>query len=91
MFGLMKVLGSMPVLGRIAASHVPALQTKTQVYPRIARLYAVLANVLVTMGDFDLIQMIAFRHDHSLPFGYKSSAHWSRAKEDMLVPLPTKQ
>ena len=66
MLRLMKVLGSMPVLRRVAASHMPALQTKTQVDPRISRLDAVLAHTFVGIGDLDLIQMIASRHDSLL-------------------------
>ena len=63
MLALMKVLGGMPVLGRVAASHMSALKTKAKVDPRIAGFYTVLADVRVRMGDFDQIQVMASRHD----------------------------
>lgn len=57
MLGLMEVLSSVLVLGRVATSDVPALQAHAQMYPGVAGLYAILADVLVGFRELDLIQM----------------------------------
>jgi hypothetical protein len=43
MFHGMKMLGSMLILGRIAATHLPASHTKPQMHPSIANLQTFLA------------------------------------------------
>ncbi len=52
-----KVLRGVLVLRRIAAPHMAASQTETQVNPGISSLNAIFANVLVGILEFDLIQM----------------------------------
>jgi hypothetical protein len=44
MLGLAKVLGGMPVLGRVAATNMTADQTFSQVHPSVAHFFAFLAT-----------------------------------------------
>jgi hypothetical protein len=60
MLAVVKVFGGVLVLGRIAATHVAAEQTHPQVNPGVADFDAVFTDVLVWVGEFDLIQMLAF-------------------------------
>jgi hypothetical protein len=60
MFGVVKVLGSMLVLGRVATGRMSADQAHTQVNPRIARLNAVFTHMLVGLSYFDLVKVSAF-------------------------------
>ena len=62
MFGVMKVLGSVLVLGGIAAAHIATFHTQPQMHPRIAGFYALLTNALVGACNCDLIQMRALCH-----------------------------
>jgi hypothetical protein len=58
-----EMFGGVLVLGRVAAPHMSADETQTQVNPGITRLYAVFAYMLVRLFDFDLVQVRAFfRH-----------------------------
>jgi hypothetical protein len=57
--GVVKMLGGVLILGRIAASGMSADQAHAEVNPRIACLYAVLADMLGGLPDFDLIQVSA--------------------------------
>jgi hypothetical protein len=59
----MKVLGGVPILGRVATPYMSALKTETKMDPCVPDLYALLAHVFVGVGDFDLIEMIALWHD----------------------------
>jgi hypothetical protein len=57
MFGVMKVLGGVLVLGGITASHVSALQAQPQVDPGIAHFDALFTNVFVCRFNSNLIEM----------------------------------
>jgi hypothetical protein len=63
----MKVLGGMFVLRGIAASHVAAYHAHAQVDPGVAHLDAIFADVGLSGGEFDLIQVLAFLGHFSLP------------------------
>jgi hypothetical protein len=60
MFRVVKVLGRMLVLGRVATGGMATNETHAQVNPRIACLNAVLTHVLVSFSYFDLIKVRAF-------------------------------
>src|SRR5437016_4605549 len=63
MLGAMVVLGCVLVLGGIAAAHVAAFQTHSQMHPAIADLDAIFAHVFCGRGEFHLVEMsAAFRH-----------------------------
>jgi hypothetical protein len=63
MLRFVKVLGGVLVLGRVAAANMPARQTQTQMYPRIAGLGALLTHMFIRFSDLDLIKMRTFfRH-----------------------------
>jgi hypothetical protein len=67
MLGVMEVLGGVFVLRGIAATHVPANQAQSQMYPGVAHLYALFAGVRVRGLELDLIHVRAgFRHFHLL-------------------------
>jgi len=57
MLNLMEMLGGVPVLRGIAASHVPASQAKPQVDPFVAHFHAFFANMLVSGFKLDLVQV----------------------------------
>jgi hypothetical protein len=61
MRAVMKVFGGVFVLGRIAASHVAANHTHTQVDPGVAGFHAIFADMLVGRPNLDLLQMLALR------------------------------
>jgi hypothetical protein len=54
-----KMFRSVLVLRRITAADVPAGQAKAQVYPRVADLNAIFADMFAGCFDLDLIQMRA--------------------------------
>jgi hypothetical protein len=61
MFGLVKVLGGMLVLRRIAAAHMTTVGAQTQVDPGIAGLDAVFADIHVRLYDLQVVcQMSTF-------------------------------
>jgi hypothetical protein len=61
--GFVEMLGGVLVLGRVATAHMSTAEAQAQVYPGVARLNAVLANMLIGFCDFDLVQVGAcFRH-----------------------------
>jgi hypothetical protein len=60
MAGVMKMLGGMFVLRRIAAAHVPADHAHPQVNPGVAHFDALCTDVNVGGPELDLIQMLAF-------------------------------
>lgn len=62
----MKVFGGVLVLGRVATGSMSTDQAQAQVYPSVADLNAVFADVLVGMPYFNLIEVGAF-------FGHASS------------------
>ena len=64
MLGVMKVLGRVLVLRRVAAADVAAFETKAQMNPCVARLHAIFADVLVGLRHVDFIRMFAL---HNLP------------------------
>jgi hypothetical protein len=71
MFGPVKMLGRVLVLGRIAAADVPAFQAKPQMDPCVAGLDAVFTDMLVRVGNLDLVHMIAaFCHTVSFTAGF---------------------
>lgn len=59
MFGVMEVLGGVFVPGRIAAAHVPALETQAQMNPGVAHLQAFFASFAGGFDIADLIQVSA--------------------------------
>jgi hypothetical protein len=61
----MKMFGGVLVLGGIAAADIAAFQAESQMYPGVAELDALLANVDLGMSDLDLIEMCAI-------FGHKA-------------------
>ena len=60
MFALLKMLGSVLVLRRVTASDVPALQAHAEVDPPVADLDAVFTDMLVRIGELDLVRMGTF-------------------------------
>src|SRR5262249_60943704 len=66
MLDLMKMLGGMPILRRIAAPDVSAFQAQAQMHPGIAHLQAFLAAFAAGSDFLDLFQM-------STVFCHKSS------------------
>jgi hypothetical protein len=67
MLRLVKVLGRVLVLGRVAAGRVSADEAHAQVNPAVARLHAIFANVFACFSDLDLVQVSAFlRHQFLL-------------------------
>jgi hypothetical protein len=62
MLRVMKVLGRMFVLRRIAAAHVAAFQAQSQMDPAIAHFQALLAAASVRSDRPDLIEMRASCH-----------------------------
>jgi hypothetical protein len=59
MLDAMEMFGRVLILRRIATSDVPAGQAQAQMYPGIANLDAVFADVFVRGSDLYLIQMLA--------------------------------
>src|SRR5262249_16592864 len=55
--GVMKMLGGMFVLGRIAATHVAALRAHSQMDPGVAGFNTFLTNVSVRAGKLDFGEM----------------------------------
>ena len=53
----MEMFGGMPVLGRIAASHVTACETEPQMNPGITRFHALFTHMFAGLTDLDLIEM----------------------------------
>jgi hypothetical protein len=62
MVRLLKVLGRVAVLGRIAAAHVTARKTEPQMYPGIAGLQALLTSRSAWAHISHLVHMSAFSH-----------------------------
>src|SRR6185369_4719330 len=63
-----KVLGSMLVLRRVAATYIPADQTQSQMDPAVTHFYAFFTNVSMSAFYFYLIQVRAiFGHIISSP------------------------
>jgi hypothetical protein len=60
MFRLVKMLGGVAVLRRIAAANLAADHAHAQVHPLIACLHAVFAGMRAGFLDLDLIEMSAF-------------------------------
>jgi hypothetical protein len=63
MLGVVKMLGGVLVLRRIAAPDVAANEAQAQMHPGVAHLQALLATVGVRLHVFDLVEMCAFGHD----------------------------
>jgi hypothetical protein len=59
MLHFVKMLGRVPVLGRIAAPYMPARQTQSQMNPGIACFDAFFADMLVGALNLNLIEMRA--------------------------------
>ncbi len=70
----MKMLGGMFIFGRIAASHMTALQAHSQVYPSVSNFDAVFANVGLGVSDFDLVEMSAIIRHVVPPVSQRSRA-----------------
>jgi hypothetical protein len=68
MFGVVKVLGGVLVLGRVATAGVSTNQAHTQVDPRVTSLNAVLTHMLVRLSYFNLVKVSAFLR-HRFPPG----------------------
>ena len=63
MVALVKVLGGMFVLGRVAAADLSTDEAHTQVDPHIAKFHALLTHMCFCLSHFDLIKMCTlFRH-----------------------------
>jgi hypothetical protein len=60
MMDLAVVLSCVLILRRIAAANVATTETHPQMNPSVANLHAILANMLVGLSDFDLIEVRAF-------------------------------
>ncbi len=60
MLRVVKVLGRVLVLGRVATGGMATNKTHAQVNPRIACLNAVLTHMRIRLSDFDLIKVRAF-------------------------------
>jgi hypothetical protein len=58
--GVVKVLGGVLILGRVATGRMSADQAHAQVDPRVASLDAVLTHMLVRLSYFDLVKVSAF-------------------------------
>jgi hypothetical protein len=58
--GVVKVLGGVLILGRVATGRMSADQAHAQVDPRVACLDAVFAHMLVRLSYFDLVKVSAF-------------------------------
>jgi hypothetical protein len=67
MAALMKMFGSMFVLRRIAAAHLPAYHAHPQVNPFIANLDAIFTDMRVGGRNLNLIQMLALRSHFQFP------------------------
>ncbi len=63
MMNFMEMFSSMLVLRGIATAHVAALQAKPQMDPGVTHLHALGANVSISFGYFDGIEMgTSFSH-----------------------------
>src|ERR1700687_4034223 len=63
MLCLVEMPGGVLVLGRVAAAHMPARETQTQMHPRIASLDTFLTHMFIRFPYLDLIKMRTFlRH-----------------------------
>jgi hypothetical protein len=60
MLALMEMFSGVFILRRIATAHMAAGETQAQVDPGIAGLHAFLADPLVGLFDFDLLEVRAF-------------------------------
>ena len=74
MLHFVEVLGGMLVLGRIATSHVPTSQAKTQVHPGITSVHTFFAYMLAGVLDLDLVEMRALISHIFLSEEYRASA-----------------
>ena len=59
---MMKVLGRVLILGRIAATNVATFEAKTKVDPRVSGFDAVLTDVFVCAREFHMIEMSTLSH-----------------------------
>jgi hypothetical protein len=57
-----EVFGGVLVLGRIATSDMPAVQANSQMYPTVAHLDALFANVLLWLEILGIFQVFADVH-----------------------------
>ena len=60
MVGGVKVLRGLPVLRLVAAANMPALETETQVYPRIACFQTILATIRAGRDVVYMVKMCTF-------------------------------
>ena len=61
--GSVEMFSGMFVFGRVATAHMSTSEAQAQVNPGVARLNAVLTDMLISFFDFDLVQVGAcFRH-----------------------------
>jgi hypothetical protein len=60
MAALVKMLGGVFILRRIAATDVPAYHAHAQMDPGVAHFHALFTDVSVSGRELDLIQMLAF-------------------------------
>jgi hypothetical protein len=64
--GVVEVLGGVFVFRRIAASHLAANHTQTEMHPAIAHFEAFLAALFIRVAELDLIEMgTGLRHVES--------------------------
>jgi hypothetical protein len=56
------MFGRVFVLRGIATAHLPAFQAQPQMDPAVSHFYALFANMGVSAGESNLIEMSAFRH-----------------------------
>jgi hypothetical protein len=67
MVGVMKMFGGVFVLRRVAATHVAAYHAHAEMYPSVSHFDALRADVDVSRGEFDLVQVLAFLRHFDLP------------------------
>src|SRR5579859_7681244 len=101
MAGRVKMLACMPVGRRIATADVSARKTKPQMYPRLAKLHAVLAIVYGRVENAGLAQVRATRgHDRTPRIGARRRARikvalalkrYSDSDAPMPQPLPPRR
>jgi hypothetical protein len=85
MFRVVKVLGSMLVLRRVATGRMSADQAHTQVNPRIAGLNAVFTHMLVGLSDFDLIKVSAFFGHRFLPLFTNDKSNIKSFRDEQIL------
>jgi len=69
MLAVVKVLGGVLILGRVATTDISALKTKPKMDPSVSCFNTLFADVLVGFSDFDLVEMRTFTAHRPLLIG----------------------